>query len=64
MPLSKTISFSLLILLDRQYLKTCVFGTSFILFVLKNEIFSSKDYKVYHYGITYKFLAQNTNVIV
>ena len=26
----------------------------FILFVLKNEIVFQKDYKVYHYGITFR----------
>ena len=37
-----------------------MFGTFFIVFVLKNEIFCKKDYKGHHYGIT----GANSNVIV
>ena len=32
----------------------------FILFVLKNEIFCPKDYKVYHYGTTFRFWVANS----
>ena len=43
--LSKAISFSILILLDRLYLKTCMFGTFFICLFWKIKYFAKKIIK-------------------